>query len=89
MQARELPSILEWLQDEILNIRASVDWDHVAVIGHSRGGDIAFHQRSTFAFVDAAVLIDPVMGHTRDANDGDGRKFMMIGMPRPVLLFSI
>lgn len=66
VQEAALPDILAWARKGLStsnNSNASkvkLQWDTVAVVGHSRGGDVAYHQLQLFDWVKSAVLIDPV-----------------------------
>jgi hypothetical protein len=58
-----LPSVLRWAQQALSNadVAAHIQWGVVGVAGHSRGGDVSFHQQGLFDFVQSAALLDPVL----------------------------
>jgi hypothetical protein len=66
VQEAALPDILAWARRSLSTSNSSntsevkLRWDMVAVAGHSRGGDVAYHQLQLFDWVKCAVLIDPV-----------------------------
>ena len=68
-QEASLSDVINWgregLKLESNAHAANVQWDSIAVAGHSRGGTIAYHQLQIFPDVKAAVLLDPVREPTR------------------------
>lgn len=70
LQVNALPEVLRWAREAFESNSSqtdacSVNWQSVATVGHSRGGDIAYHQLQKFEFVTASVLLDPVKRNNR------------------------
>lgn len=77
--------MLAWAREGLLaaqrggSVKAQPLWDAVAVAGHSRGGDVAYHQLQQFDWVKFAVLIDPVKQPKRAITPTE-KQYKVIGL---------
>jgi hypothetical protein len=85
MQEAALQDVLVWARQGLTaaqqtgsGLDARPRWDAIAVAGHSRGGDVAYHQLQLFPWVKYAVLIDPVKQPHRAITSTD-KPYTVIG----------
>ena len=96
-QEAALPEVLAWARQGLTEARlagaasgllAQPRWDFVAVAGHSRGGDVAYHQLQLFPWVKYAVLIDPVKQPKRQIQATD-KPYAVIGAVNAGFIFTV
>lgn len=92
MQEAALAEVLAWARQGLTAaqqsgfIKAQLCWDSVAVGGHSRGGDVAYHQLQLFDWVKFAMLVDPVKQPKREITPTEKPYKVIGGMLRLSLL---
>jgi dienelactone hydrolase len=62
-EVHALPEVLRWARAGLpqVGVAARIQWDTIAVAGHSVGGGVAFEQQFAFDSIKTVALLDPVL----------------------------